>query len=307
MKTAEILMATYNGAPFLPAQLDSILAQDTENWHLTVSDDGSTDETPAILDDYVRRFPEKITRISSGRRFGNARDHFFWLMGQCKADHMYFCDQDDVWHPDKVRIMQQALERAEAQYGAGTPLLVFTDQAVVDENLREIAPSLMRLQRQEPQATDYRGLLFRNVVTGCTSAVNASLARLAGECEDSSETVMHDWWLGLTAARFGRLVYLDQPTIDYRQHDNNNVGAKRVASPKYIFSRFRDEPQLKKSIRGKKRQALCFAASYEKRLGAGEVEKLRQFGAEHSPLRLKLEYCRYISGAAWKLLFIVLW
>lgn len=307
MKTAEILMATYNGAPFLPAQLDSILAQDTENWHLTVSDDGSTDETPAILDDYVRRFPEKITRISSGRRFGNARDHFFWLMGRCKADYMHFCDQDDVWHPDKVRIMQQALEQAEAQYGAGTPLLVFTDQAVVDKNLREIAPSLMRLQRQEPQAADYRGLLFRNVVTGCTSAVNASLVRLAGECEDSSETVMHDWWLGLTAARFGRLVYLDQPTIDYRQHSSNNVGAKRVASPKYIFSRFRDEPQLKKSICGKKRQALCFAASYEKRLGAGEVERLRQFGAERSPLRLKWEYCRYISGAAWKLLFTVLW
>lgn len=98
-------MATYNEAAFLTAQLDSILAQDTDDWHLTVSDDGSTDATPEILEDYVRRFPEKITRVFSGNRFGNARDHFFWLMDQCKAEYMHFADQDDVWHPEKVRVM----------------------------------------------------------------------------------------------------------------------------------------------------------------------------------------------------------
>ena len=307
MKQAEILMATYNGAAFLTEQLDSILAQDTDSWHLTVSDDGSTDDTPQILEDYVRRFPEKITRVFSGCRFGNARDHFFWLMGQCKAEYMHFADQDDVWHPDKVRTMQEALEQAEAQYGPQTPLLVFTDQAVVDEGLQPIAPSLMRMQQQDPSNQDYRGLLFRNVVTGCTMAVNGALARLAEVCRDPAKTVMHDWWLGLIAARFGKLLYLDQATIDYRQHGGNSVGAQRVFGWKYVCSKIQDQAHLKESIRLKKAQALCFADTFADSLDPGETAQLWHFGAERGTLSFKLSYLEYISGVAWKLMFVVLW
>lgn len=307
MKRAEILMATYNGAAFLPAQLDSILAQDTDCWHLTVSDDGSTDGTPAILESYASRFPEKIAVVHSGRCFGNARDHFFWLMNQCQADYMHFCDQDDVWHPDKVRLMQEAMERAEAQYGMETPLLVFTDQAVVDEELNQIAPSLMHMQRQNPKDVSYQSLLFRNVVTGCTAAINGALARMAGAPADVSGVMMHDWWLGLTAARFGKLIYLNRATIDYRQHGDNNVGAKAVANPRYIVSKFRNMTQLKKSVQQKKSQALCFAASYEALLNAQELSTLRHFGETHSPWHFKCRYCAHISGMAWQFLFVMLW
>lgn len=307
MKTVEILMATYNGAAFLPAQLDSILAQDTDCWHLTVSDDSSTDETPAILDDYARRFPEKITRVFSGRRFGNARDHFFWLMGQCKAEYMHFCDQDDVWHPDKVRLMQEALERAEAQYGAGTPLLVFTDQTVVDENLREIAPSLMRLQRQDPEATDYRNILFQNIVTGCTSAVNRSLAELAGQCRDASQVIMHDWWLALAAARFGKLVYLDVSTLDYRQHGDNSVGAKDVESLSYIWRKLRRMDVLKIQFARKKAQAREFLEIYGFRMDGQEQHLLEMFGREHGGLRFKCGFHGFIPKLTRKIGFLLLW
>ena len=220
---------------------------------------------------------------------------------------MHFCDQDDVWHPDKVRVMQETLERAEDQYGAGTPLLVFTDQTVVDENLREIAPSLMRLQRQDPEATDYRNILFQNIVTGCTSAINRSLAVLAGQCRDTTQIIMHDWWLALVAARFGKLVYLDVATVDYRQHGGNSVGAKNVFNFEYILSKLRNKAQLKQSVRGKKAQALCFAASYEKKLDEKELTRLQQFGMERSPLRLKWAYRQYVSGIVWALLVAVLW
>lgn len=300
-------MATYNGAAFLTAQLDSILVQDTDSWHLTVSDDGSTDATPEILEDYVRRFPDKITRVFSGRRFGNARDHFFWLMAQCEAEYMHFADQDDVWHPEKVRVMQEALEQAEAQYGAQTPLLVFTDQAVVDEDLKPMAPSLMRMQQQDPENTDYRNLLLRNVVTGCTSAINKPLAHIAGTCRDGSKTVMHDWWLGLAAARFGKLLYLEQATIDYRQHRDNSVGAQSVFSRSYIRSNLQHRKELTERIRLKKEQALCFADTYKDRLTNQELAQLRGFGARHSSLALKRSYLKYISGSAWKLLFVMLW
>ena len=107
--TVEILLAAYNGERFLREQLDSLLAQTWEQWHLTVSDDGSTDGTPAILDEYAARYPGRIRRVRHEGRFGNARDHFFWLMKECGASYMMFCDQDDVWHLDKVEKTMRAL------------------------------------------------------------------------------------------------------------------------------------------------------------------------------------------------------
>lgn len=300
-------MATYNGAAFLTEQLDSILAQDTDSWHLTVSDDGSTDDTPQILEDYVRRFPEKITRVFSGCRFGNARDHFFWLMEQCKAEYMHFADQDDVWHPDKVRTMQEALEQAEAQYGAQTPLLVFTDQAVVDEDLKPMAPSLMKMQQQDPEKTDYRNILFQNIVTGCTSAINRSLADLAGQCSDTTQVIMHDWWLALVAARFGKLVYLDVPTLDYRQHRGNSVGAKDVGSVGYFLKKIDRIPDLKALFAHKRAQASVFAETYDQHFTQEDCTLLRDFSAQKSSLIFKLRFLFSISGIIRKMGFLLLW
>lgn len=300
-------MATYNGAAFLAAQLDSILAQDTDSWHLTVSDDGSTDATAEILEDYARRFPDKITRVFSGRRFGNARDHFFWLMAQCEAEYMHFADQDDVWHPEKVRVMQEALEQAEAQYGPQTPLLVFTDQAVVDEDLKPMAPSLMRMQQQDPEKTDYRNILFQNIVTGCTSAINRSLADLAGQCGDTTKVIMHDWWLALVAARFGKLVYLDIPTLDYRQHRGNSVGAKDVRSLGYIAGKFQRLSELKLFFGRKKDQAKAFAESYRGSLTEEDRALVNAFLCSKSNLTFKIGFLRFISGFFRRAGFLCLW
>lgn len=300
-------MATYNGAAFLAAQLDSILAQDTDRWHLTVSDDGSTDATAEILEDYARRFPEKITRVFSGRRFGNARDHFFWLMAQCEAEYMHFADQDDVWHPEKVRVMQEALEQAEVQYGAQTPLLVFTDQAVVDEDLKPMAPSLMRMQQQDPEKTDYRNILFQNIVTGCTSAINRSLADLAGQCGDTTQVIMHDWWLALVAARFGKLVYLDIPTLDYRQHRGNSVGAKDVRSLGYIAGKFRRLSELKHFFGRKKDQAKVFAECYRGCLTEKDRTLVNAFSCKRSNMTFKIGFLRFISGFYRRVGFLCLW
>ena len=99
----EILMAVHNGSAFLKEQIDSIIRQTDGRWHLTISDDGSTDDSREIIDDYARRCPDKIAHLRSGRRFGNARDHFFFLMERCDSEYMLFCDQDDVWYPDKVK------------------------------------------------------------------------------------------------------------------------------------------------------------------------------------------------------------
>ena len=307
MKKVEILLATFNGEPYLSEQLDSILSQDTQNWHLTASDDGSSDRTVEILDAYAQTYPEKIKRVVSGRQFHNARDHFFWLMEQCDADYIQFCDQDDVWHPDKLRLLQEALEEAEAAYGADTPLLAFSDQAVVDKNLELIAPSMMVLQQQDSRALDYRNLLYQNVVSGCTMAINRPLAKLAACCTDTQQVIMHDWWLALTAARFGKMVYVDRATIDYRQHGDNSVGAKNVRSPAFLIYRLLHLREFRSVVFFQKRQALCFLDSYREALSDEEITYLREFGANHSPASLKRDFMKRITPPLRKAGFYIRW
>lgn len=276
-KWAEILLASYNGAAYIGEQIDSIITQTDDRWHLTLSDDGSSDGTDAILDAYVQRYPDKLARVHSGRRFGNARDHFFWLMNQCDAPYILFSDQDDVFYPQKVEKTLNALMEAEKAFGADTPILVFTDQTPTDEHLRPLAPSLMRYQRQYFEHFDYRSILMQNVVTGGAMGMNRALARLGGRCEDTSQVIMHDWWLAAVAARFGKVIYIDEPLSDYRQHGGNCVGAKDVGSAEQFISWSTHLLTVRHAIEHKKEQAKVFYSTYRPKLNQEDKDFLNGF------------------------------
>ena len=295
-KPVEILMAVYNGEAYLREQLDSILGQSDDRWHLTVSDDGSTDGSAAILDAYARRYPDRITRYASGRRFGSARDHFFHLMARCGADHMLFCDQDDVWYPDKLAKTREALLEAGAQYGPDMPILVFSDQTPTDANLKPLADSLMRYQGQYFETFDYRSILMQNVVTGGAMGINRALARLGGRCAKLDGVIMHDWWLAAVAARFGQIVYLDEPLGVYRQHGGNAVGAKGVDSAAYIADRLSRLGEVRAAILRKKAQAKAFEACYRESLSPEDLAFLRRFARPRSGLGFFLKYRKLIHG-----------
>lgn len=304
---AEILLPTYNGARYVREQIDSILAQTDEHWHLTVSDDGSDDGTQKILDEYAQKYPEKISRVVSGERFGNARDHFYWLMRQCDAAYIMTCDQDDVWHEDKVHLSLEALLQAEAKNVENMPVLVFTDLTPVDERLEQISPSLMVMQQQNPHATDYRNVLFQNIVTGGTMAINRSLKELAMRCAELEQTIMHDWWIALVAARFGCMVYVDKATMLYRQHGNNSVGARDVRSLSYLIHKLTHLVEFQKTVVDKKRQAEVFARTFDDRLSEDEKKVLAAFSAPRSPLSLKWRYLKWINSMPRKLGFLARW
>ncbi len=295
-KQLEILMTTSNGEAYLRDQLDSILAQSDSRWHLTVSDDGSTDDTLEILAYYVRQWPEKIVRARSGKRFGNARDHFMFLLRQCAADYVLFCDQDDVWHPDKVKKLRAALEKGEREYGADTPLLVFSDQTPADAKLNPLAPSLMRWQKQYFEAFDYRSILMQNVVTGGAMAVNHALADLAGQCQDDSQAILHDWWTAAVAARFGKIVYIDEPLGLYRQHGHNEVGAKNTHSAAYLKRQLGRLPAIRAAMLDKKRQAAMFQATYADRLTPEDRAFLDGFRQSRSGWGFYWKYRRLIHS-----------
>lgn len=297
-ETFEILLAVFNGEAYLPAQLDSIIDQSDAHWHLTLSDDGSTDGSLAILETYAARYPEKLSLYRSGRRFGSARDHFFHLMARCDAEYMLFCDQDDVWYPDKVEKTRGALIDATREWGPETPILVFSDQVPTDAALQPLADSLMRYQKQYFGRFDYRSILMQNVVTGGAMGVNRALARLAGNPPEG--VIMHDWWLAATAARFGHITYIDEPLGVYRQHGANAVGAKHVDSAGYIAGKLAGLKGVRATILRKKAQAAAFRDNYRDRLGPEDLAFLDAFARERSGVGFWLRYQGLIHGAARK-------
>lgn len=296
MDKIEVLMAVYNGSAYIREQIDSILNQTYENWHLTISDDGSTDGTDLIADEYAAKYPEQITRVYSGVRFGNARDHFMWLSENCTSRYMLYSDQDDVFNPEKMSRLMDAMQNAERQWGRDLPILVFSDQTVVDEKLNVIEPSLMRCQKQAFDSFDYHALLIQNVVTGGAMMVNRPLCSLAVQCRSRERIIMHDWWMAATAARFGKIIYLDEPLSLYRQHGGNSVGAKQVGSAGYIAGMMGNLRGVREMILRKKSQAGVFEETYTALLTAEDRQFLNRMKQSRSGIRFYLKNRGYIHG-----------
>lgn len=223
MATVRILLAAYNGEAYLRQQLDSLLGQTCQDLQLIVSDDQSRDETPRILEEYAGKYPDKILHYRSGLRFGSAQGHFMHLLQTfADSDYIMFCDQDDVWHPDKVEKTLEKMKSVEED--PSVPVLVYTDLRVVNGDLEQIDPSFMHYARIRGEDTRLTRLLARNVVTGCTVMINRALAALVCTQRDFSRVRMHDWYLAQLAAACGTLAYLPEATMDYRIHGSNVVG-----------------------------------------------------------------------------------
>jgi glycosyltransferase involved in cell wall biosynthesis len=224
-KSIDILMATYNGEKFLTKQIESLLGQTFENWHLSLRDDGSTDRTVEILNKYKNQFPDKITIVEDKKGKLGACLNFGELLKYAKANYIIFCDQDDVWLADKIRLTLKKIKLMEKTYGRDVPILVHTDLIVVDENLNVLHKSLWKYQKLIPNLKDLNRLLVQNIVTGCTTMINKSLRELSVPIPE--EAIAHDWWLTLVASAFGKIDYIKQPTILYRQHEKNDMGAEK--------------------------------------------------------------------------------
>jgi glycosyltransferase involved in cell wall biosynthesis len=221
----DILLSTYNGKKFLPDLLDSILKQTFKDWRLLVRDDCSTDNTKEILNRYACLYPHRIKLILSRKRLGPAFS-FGVLLQHSNAPYMMFCDQDDVWLPDKITLCLEMIKKIEERH-PGKPVLVFSDLIVVDENLNFISPSFLRFQRLPLLVLqDLKKLCIQNVIPGCSMIFNKAVQSLVGKMP--SEAIMHDWWLALQVRKEGVISFLPYSLSMYRQHKHNVVGAKRI-------------------------------------------------------------------------------
>ena len=217
-----ILLACYQGERFLEAQLDSLLGQSFQNFKILARDDGSTDQTQSILDDYAKRFPDKITVLDSHTRLGVV-GNFNALLEQAHADFIFFSDQDDVWEHDKVKRTINEFKFSDPKI----PILVHTDLQVVDEHLNVMHPSFWDYTSCNPnQGNLFSRALVQNMATGCTMAFNKALRDLAYPIPQ--DALMHDWWISLIASACGTTKAIQAQTIRYRQHANNTLGAKAI-------------------------------------------------------------------------------
>jgi glycosyltransferase involved in cell wall biosynthesis len=213
-----ILLCTFNGERFLSTQLESLNSQTHENWYVVASDDGSTDQTLKILQDYQARWPQGKLIIRSGPKKGFCQN---FLSLACDpsivADFYAFCDQDDVWLPAKLLL---ALIEINKNKEVDQPYLYCGRTEYVDENLITIGFSPLFSQPRT-----FRNALIQSIAGGNTMVFNVKTKKYLEKTGPVNHP-SHDWWLYQLVTGVGGFVFYDpEPKVLYRQHDKSLVGS----------------------------------------------------------------------------------
>ena len=223
-ETIDILLATYNGEKYLKEQIESILNQTYSNIRLIISDDCSTDKTKEIIKEYEKK-DNRIIGYFHEINLGYVKN-FEFLLSKVENEIYMLSDQDDVWLPTKVEHTYKKLKETDAD-------LVFTDLEVVNEKLETIYPSFndfMLLSRKiKKYLHSYRLQYLYNCVTGCTLISKSKWIKEIVPIPTDSKYLIHDYWMGLIIALKGKLTYMPETYIKYRQHGNNQVGTDKIS------------------------------------------------------------------------------
>lgn len=255
-----ILMAVYNGETYVKDQILSIVGQTETDWRLVIQDDCSTDDTVEVVQQLIQQYPDKMELHQNKANSGSPQKNFFSMLAATDGDYIMTCDHDDIWLPKKIQMTLEKMRQLEQQYGTNSPLLVHTDLQPVDQNLNPLSNSMFDSQCLNRHGDDLNHLLAQNIVTGCTMMVNRAMLRYCKKIPDRA--IMHDWWLGLVASTFGEIGFVDRPTILYRQHGGNQVGAKEARSTEFVVNRLKNSQSTKQVVQDTYRQAAAFLDYY---------------------------------------------
>ncbi|MBA4492224.1 glycosyltransferase [Paracoccus sp. S1E-3] len=210
-------LALYNGAAHVAAQLNSIAAQDHRDWRLVVSDDGSTDAGPAIVQDFAAAFPAGRVSLISGPCAGATRNFLSMMTLPAGDEYLSLADQDDVWRPDKL---SRALAALRAQPEAG---LYSACTTICDADLTPLAGS-----RRFAGPFNFRNALVQAVTAGNTCVLTPAAIRLARAAAPPAMEIgleSHDWWLYQVVSGAGLgIIRDDAEVLLYRQHGDNLKG-----------------------------------------------------------------------------------
>lgn len=268
-----ILMAVYNGARWLPEQLESFAAQDHQNWQLLASDDRSVDRSCELIAAFAAGQPQAVTCLA-GPGQGGAQN--FLSLLRAVPDYLpqdgwlAFSDQDDIWCADRLSRGIARLQRCDPD----RPALYCSATTVVDQDGQKARPS-----RRHQRAPSFRNALTQNIAAGNTILLNAAATRLlCAAAQEIDDFVVHDWWAyQMITGVGGEVIYDPQPTLQYRQHTGNEIGANQGLKAAWRRGAF----LLKGGVRGWTSQNLQTLAASEHRFGAGERRSLAQLAQVH--------------------------
>jgi glycosyltransferase involved in cell wall biosynthesis len=297
MGQVNIILAAFNGEKYIGEQLDSIIGGTFKDYMIWIFDDGSTDRTGLIIERYIKQYPDKIkysrntvnkgvtlnfleglrfafnhrNTCVSGRKDNELPDS--GIITAREKDYYMFCDQDDVWLPDKIEKTLKQMLKVEKKYHDKLPMAVFTDALVTDNKLNILYKSFNQVSRLDAKKIDLPHIMMENKLIGCTVMMNEELVRKLIHMPSNAR--YHDWWIALIASAFGHISYLPVATLYYRQHSNNVVGNQSFSS--YVKNRLASLHDQKEVLNKTMLQAEEFYQIYNKYLNEKEKKQVYLF------------------------------
>lgn len=272
MKKVDVLLSTYNGEKYLKEQIDSIFKQENVEVRVVIRDDGSTDSTLDIVQQYIdMNYPILLIK---GENVGVIKSFLCLASIDSSADYYAFCDQDDVWKPEKLSIAVTNLNDKKG------PSLYLSDTTAVDEKLNYI--DLQILCDEQKHTYCLEEVLLSNNATGCTMVFNTELKELLNRYSPQ-KIIMHDHWIYALCIALDGYVYFDRDSyIKYRQHGNNSVGSKVSFANKIKYS------SLKRGKNARSAIAMQLLQNYTQELSPNNRFLLEKVSNYNSTIKSKI-------------------
>jgi glycosyltransferase involved in cell wall biosynthesis len=223
--SVQILLATYNGEKFLREQLDSLLNQTFQDFTILIRDDGSTDATLQIIEEYQQKHVAKINLIKDDKQNVGVTQNFNLLLEKSNADYLFFCDQDDVWLNEKMELSLKKIQSLEDK-NHSTPCMIYSDMKAIDEQGNITADSVWQQLKLHPKYFTLNRLLVQNIPHGCTMLINKAMKNIAYPIP--KDAILHDHWMALLAVTTGKFIAMEVPLVLLRNH-NENVTRKKTS------------------------------------------------------------------------------
>lgn len=272
METVSITLCTYNGEEFLAEQLRSIAAQSRLPDELVICDDGSTDGTLRIVNEFAETAPFTVKIVENSSNLGSTKN-FEKAMSLASGDVIFLCDQDDVWAENKIKLMAKRFAQDEEL------VLLFSDAELVDQDLNSLGRNLWNMvfpsdQRQKFLNGDtFEVMLWQNAVTGAAMAFRSRVREklipfpiIPG--------LIHDGWIAIALANIAKIGFIEMPLVLYRQHERQQLGVGMLATDRQIrFGNTIAISELEIERLKAMNDVIESSSLFENRRGSGLIEK----------------------------------